>query len=155
MKTFRKGEQEDVRHVSERYIAKSDPYIVKEEVQKNLSNIKPLLDLALFSVIQSMRENPDKCSSLVYSDNPQSIRYSNYRYISSGLKQQQQSQSDDYFSIEDCKAEIIDQAKEFYIFLVDRIVCEVVNGCVTNLLRTTSVPALPLEEGGADDDKQN
>jgi hypothetical protein len=25
---FRKGEQEDVRHVSERYIAKSDPYIV-------------------------------------------------------------------------------------------------------------------------------
>src|SRR5918993_5208310 len=25
---FRKGEQEDVRHVAERYIAKSDPYIV-------------------------------------------------------------------------------------------------------------------------------
>jgi len=25
---FRKSEQEDVRHVSERYIAKSDPYIV-------------------------------------------------------------------------------------------------------------------------------
>jgi hypothetical protein len=25
---FRKGEQEDVRHVSERYVAKSDPYIV-------------------------------------------------------------------------------------------------------------------------------
>ena len=25
---FRKGEQEDVRHVSQRYIAKSDPYIV-------------------------------------------------------------------------------------------------------------------------------
>jgi hypothetical protein len=25
---FRKGEQEDIKHVSERYIAKSDPYIV-------------------------------------------------------------------------------------------------------------------------------
>ncbi len=25
---FRKGEQDDVRHVSERYIGKSDPYIV-------------------------------------------------------------------------------------------------------------------------------
>lgn len=25
---FRNGEQEDVRHISERYIAKSDPYIV-------------------------------------------------------------------------------------------------------------------------------
>jgi hypothetical protein len=123
---------------------------VKEEVQKSLSNIKPLLDLALFSVIQSMRKNPDKCSSLVYSDNPQS----NYRYISSGLKQQQ-SQYDDYYSVEDCKAEILDQAKEFYIFLVDRFVCEVVNGCMTNLSRTTSVPALPFEKGGVDDDKQN
>ena len=127
---------------------------VKEEVQKNLSNIKLLLDLALFSVIQSMRENPDKYPCLVYSDNPQPIRYSNYRYISSG-GQKQQSQYDDYHSIEACKAEILDQAKEFYIFLVDRIVCEVVNGCVTNLSRTTSVPALPLEEGRVDGDKQN
>ena len=92
---------------------------------------------------------------MVYSDNLQSIRYSNSKYISSGLKQQQ-SRYDDYYSIEDCKAEILDQAKEFYIFLVDRIVCEVVNGCVTNLSRTTSVPALPFEEGGVDDeDKQN
>jgi Zn-dependent oligopeptidase len=127
---------------------------VKEEVQKNLSNIRPLLDLALFSVIQSMKENPDKCSSLVDSDNPKSIRYSNYRYPSSGAKQQQSQYGDDY-DIEYCKAEILDQAKEFYIFLVDRFVCEVVNGCMTNLSRTTSVPALPFEEGGANDDKQN
>jgi hypothetical protein len=124
---------------------------VKEEIQKNLSNIKPLLDLALFSIIQSMRENPDKYSCLVYSDNPRLIVDSNYRHISSG-RQQQQSQYGDY-SIEDCKAEILDQAKEFYILLVDRIVCEVVNGCVTNLSGTTSVPALPLEEGGVDNDK--
>jgi hypothetical protein len=108
----------------------------------------------IMTLIQSIRENPDKCSSLVYSDNPQSIRYSNYRYISSGLKQQQ-SQYEDYYSIEDCKAEILDQAKEFYTFLVDRIVFEVVYGCVTNLPRTTSVPALPFEQGGVDDDKQN
>jgi DNA repair exonuclease SbcCD ATPase subunit len=127
---------------------------VKEEVQKNLSNIKPLLDLALFSTIQSMRENPDKYSCLVYSDNPRLIVDSNYRHISSG--RQQQSQYNDYYSIEDCKAEILDLAKEFYILLVDRIVCEVVNGCVTNLSGTTSVPALSLEEGGVvDDDKQN
>ena len=66
---------------------------VNEEVQKNLSNIKPLLDLAVFSVIQSMRTDPDKYSSLVYSNNPRSIRdniNSNYKYMSSG--QQQQSQ---------------------------------------------------------------
>src|SRR5919202_2002714 len=114
---------------------------VKEEVQKNLSNINPLLDLALFSIIQSMRENPDKYSCLVYSDNPQSIRYSNYRYINSGVKQQQ-SQYDDY-SIEDCQTELLDQAKEFYMFLVDRIVCEVVNGCISKQ-STGTLPALPL-----------
>jgi hypothetical protein len=125
---------------------------VKVEVQKNLSNIKPLLDLALFSVIQSMRENPDKCSSLVYSDNPQPTRYSNYRYISSGLKQQQ-SQYNDCYSIEDCKAEILDQAKEFYILLVDRFVCEIINGSVTNGSSKAALPyVLQLEE--ADDSKQ-
>ena len=32
---FRKGEQEDVRHVSERYIGKSDPYIVMESTPNN------------------------------------------------------------------------------------------------------------------------
>ena len=32
---FRKGEQEDVRHVSERYIGKSDPYIVMVSTSNN------------------------------------------------------------------------------------------------------------------------
>ena len=32
---FRKGEQEDVRHVSERYTGKSDPYIVMVSIPKN------------------------------------------------------------------------------------------------------------------------
>src|SRR5919197_2250894 len=39
---FRKGEQEDVRHVSERYIAKSDPYIVM------LSNPQFKNDMSIF-----------------------------------------------------------------------------------------------------------
>jgi hypothetical protein len=103
---------------------------VKEEVQKNLSNIKPLLDLALFSIIQSMRDNPDKYSCLVCSNNPMSIRDSHHKYVSNG-QQQQQSQYDDY-SVEDCKAEILDQAKEFYLLLVDRFVCEVINGSASN-----------------------
>ena len=33
--SFRKGEQEDVRHVSERYIGKSDPYIVMVSTPNN------------------------------------------------------------------------------------------------------------------------
>jgi hypothetical protein len=115
---------------------------VKEEVQKNLSNVKTLLDLAVFSVIQSMRDNPDKYSSLVYSNNPRLLSSStrdNYKYMSSA---QQQSQYD--YSIEDWKTELLDQAKEFYTFLFDRFVCEVING---NVAMSTEAlpPALPLE----------
>jgi hypothetical protein len=55
---FRKGEQEDVRHVSERYIAKSDPYIVMvstpnapdglfEHIEKEDEETQPLDHLPL------------------------------------------------------------------------------------------------------------
>ena len=121
---------------------------VKEEVQKNLSSIKPLLDLAIFSVVHSMRDNPDKYSSLVYSNNPRlpSTRDSNYKYMSSVLRQQQeQSQYKDY-SIKDCETEILEQAKEFYILMVDRLVCEVINGGFNNTGPTAlSSPTLPSE----------
>ena len=137
---------------------------VKEEVQKNLSDIKPLLDLALFSVILSMRDNPDKYYSLVYSNNPRllvslsssssskdnSKSKSNYKYMissSSGGQEQEQEQRQsqyDYCSIEDCQTELLDQAKEFYTSLVDRLVCEVINGVVTKQ-QQAFLSVLPLE----------
>jgi hypothetical protein len=123
---------------------------VKDEVQKNVSNIRVLLDLALFSVIQSMRDNPEKYSSLVYSNNLMSIRNSNCKHMSSE-QQQQESPYDDH-SIENCETEILEQAKEFYTFLVDRLVCEVINGSVSNTETAALPSALPLE--AADDNKQ-
>lgn len=48
---FRKGEQEDVRHVSERYIAKSDPYIVMVST--------PNAPGGLFEIIE--RESEEAC----------------------------------------------------------------------------------------------
>jgi hypothetical protein len=92
-----------------------------------------------------MRDNPDKYSCLVYSNNPMSIRDNNCKNISSG-GQKQQSQYDDY-SIGDFKTEILDQAKEFYTFLVGRFVCEVINGSITNGSRKAALPsALQLDE---------
>jgi archaellum component FlaC len=127
---------------------------VKEEVQKNLSNVKPLLDMAIFSVIQSMRTDPDKCSSLVYSNNPRlslsstsDNSNSSHNYMRSGRQQQPQYN----YSIEDWKTELLDQAEEFYTFLFDRFVCEVINGRITEQQAAESPPALPLEE---DDNKQ-
>jgi uncharacterized phage infection (PIP) family protein YhgE len=122
---------------------------IKEEVQKNLSNVKSLLDLTVFSVIQSMRIDPDKYSCLVYSNNPRLLSTStrgnignNYKYMSSG---QQQLQYD--YSIEDIKSGLLDQAEEFYTSLVDRLVCEVINGSITGQPAAESPPALPLEAG--------
>ena len=124
---------------------------VKEEVQKNLLDIKPLLDLALFSIIQSIRDDPDKYSCLVYSDNPRSITNNNNNDHNMNSMGQQQSQYGSCYSIEDCKIKLLDQAKEFYVFLVGRFVfvCEIINGSVTN---SSSKAALPyvLQLEGAD-----
>jgi hypothetical protein len=141
---------------------------VQGEVQRNLSDIKPLLDLAIFSVVQSMRTNPDKYYPLVYSNNPRLLSsskdngHSNYKYISSSSEKQEERQSQyDYFSIEDCQTELLGQAKEFYALLVDRLLCEVINGIVINKQHAPLLSAsLPLEfhntqeNDDSDDNKQ-
>jgi hypothetical protein len=128
---------------------------VKKEVQKNLSNVKSFLDLAIFSVVQSMRIDPNKYSSLVYSNNPRLLSTStrgnisnNYKYMSSG---QQQPLYD--YKIEDIKSGLLDQAEEFYTSLVDRLVCEVINGSITEQPAAESPPALPLEAGNKQEEQ--
>ena len=57
---------------------------IKDKVHESLSNKKMLLDLAIFSVIESMRTSPDKYSSLVYHNNENSSKdnsHSNNRQI--------------------------------------------------------------------------
>jgi DNA repair ATPase RecN len=59
---------------------------IKDKVHESLSNKKMLLDLAIFSVIDSMRTSPDKYSSLVYHNNENSSKdnsHSSNRQISS------------------------------------------------------------------------
>lgn len=114
-----------------------------------------------------MRTNPDKYYSLVYSNNPRLLSsskgngHSNYKYISSSSEKHEERQSQyDYFSIEDCQTELLDQVKEFYMLLVDRFVCEVINGIVTNKQHAAISASLPLEfhntqeNHDSDDDKQ-
>jgi hypothetical protein len=49
---------------------------------------------------------------------------------------------------------LIEEAEKLYNSLAELFVREVVNECVSKQ-STGTLPALPLEEGGADDDKQN
>jgi CheY-like chemotaxis protein len=63
---FRKGEQEDVRHVSERYIAKSDPYIVMVSTPVSDKDIEEFLALGAKAIlrkplsIQELQDTIDK-----------------------------------------------------------------------------------------------
>jgi CheY-like chemotaxis protein len=63
---FRKGEQEDVRHVSERYIAKSDPYIVMVSTPVPDKDIEEFLALGAKAIlrkplsIQELQDTIDK-----------------------------------------------------------------------------------------------
>ena len=53
---------------------------------------------------------------------------------------------------------MLDEAEKLYNDIVDQILCEVVNENVARQSVETmpySLPALPLEEGGVDDDKQS
>jgi hypothetical protein len=56
------------------------------------------------------------------------------------------------------KGIMLEEAEKLYNDIVDQILCEVVNENVAKQSVETmpsSVPALPFDEGGADDDKQN
>jgi hypothetical protein len=60
--------------------------------------------------------------------------------------------------IEYYKEIMLQEAEKLYNNIVDQILCEVVNENVAKQSAETmqsSVPALPFEEGGVDDDKQN
>jgi hypothetical protein len=135
---------------------------IENKISDFLSNKKTFLTLAVTSVIESMRNNPEKYSALVHHDNQSSL--------SSISKDNNSNMSDasrqvilppppyDEYIIEHYKGIMLEEAEKLYIILVDQIVCEVINEGVSKQSAETmpfSLPALPFEEGGVDDDKQN
>lgn len=95
---------------------------VNIEVEKNLSNIRSLLELALFFVIQSVRYNPDKFYLLLYTEYPTQIQVDNNLSCDSRLESKESSDI-----IEVCKNKILDLAKRFYTFILERMISEVIN----------------------------
>ena len=101
-----------------------------------------------------MRTNPDKYSSLVYHNNNENPGKDNsHRSI-----QMLPLPPYDNHIIEHYKSMLFEESEKLYNDLVDQHVCEVINENVAKQSAEnmpSSLPALPLEEGGADDDKQN
>jgi hypothetical protein len=127
---------------------------IEDIIRDTLSEKKRFIELATFSVIESMRTNPDKYSSLVYHNNNGNPGKDNsHRSI-----QMLPPPPYDNHIIEHYKSMLFEESEKLYNDLVDQHVCEVINENVAKQSAEnmpSSLPALPLEEGGADDDKQN
>jgi hypothetical protein len=64
----------------------------------------------------------------------------------------------DEYIIEDCKTVVLEEAEKPYNILTDQHLCDVINENVAKQSAETmpsSLPALPLKEGGVEYDKEN
>jgi hypothetical protein len=137
---------------------------IENKISDFLSNKKTFLKIAIISIIESMRNNPEKYSALVYHNN-----YNQSSLSSSTRSKDNSNLSDasrqvvlppppyDGYIIEYYKDIMLEEAEKLYNDLVDQLDCEVINETISKQSTPDmpSLPALPLEEGGADDDKQN
>jgi hypothetical protein len=130
---------------------------IEDKVRDALSDKKRFLELASFSVIESMRSSPDRYSSLVYHDNKKNPSNDNNNHNGSSRQILAPPPYDGYI-IEHYKSTLSEESVKLYDGLVDWLVCEVVNENVTNQSVPTpsQLPALPSERevGGVNDDKQ-
>jgi hypothetical protein len=141
---------------------------IENKVHDFLSNRKKLLNAAIISLIESMRNNPEKYSALVYHNNdnqnssssPSSTRSKDHDSNLSNASRQAvvlPPPPYDNYMIEYYKDIMLEEAEKLYNDIVDQIFCVVNENVAKQSAETmpSSLPALPLEEGGADDDKQN
>jgi sensor c-di-GMP phosphodiesterase-like protein len=137
---------------------------IENKISDFLSNKKTFLNIAIISVIEYMRSNPEKCSALVHHNNYNqgslsSISKDNNSDLSYASRHAILPPPPyDGYIIEHYKDIMLEEAEKFYNNIVDQLVCEVVNENISEQSAETmpsSLPALPLEEGGADDYKQN
>jgi hypothetical protein len=148
-------EMERLRHLQQKRIKQEDlvkhfennneVYIkirktVEEEVHSVLSDKKMLLKLALLSLTESMRKDPDKYSSLMYNSmssipKTQSIGYSSnqhYGPASSGL---QRYSSLDYISM------LLEESEKLYTSLIKEWVDKIIT-YYTSSITSSSLPVL-------------
>jgi DNA repair exonuclease SbcCD ATPase subunit len=128
---------------------------IENKVHDYLSNKKKLLNTAIFSLIESMRNNPEKYSALVYHNNDNQNSSSSTRSRQALVVPP--PPYDDSI-IEYYKGIMLEEAEKLYNDIMNQVLCEVVSENFAKQSAETmpsSLPALPLEEGGVDDDKQN
>jgi predicted nucleic acid-binding Zn-ribbon protein len=128
---------------------------IEEEVLRILSNKKALLKLAVLSIADSIRNNPDRYGSLIGDHNDNS--YSSLTTVGSDTGRYI-GPNDLYISQNHHAEMLLEEAEKLFNSLAELFVREVVNEGVSKQSAEaipSSLPASPLEKGGVDDDKQN
>ena len=151
---------------------------IENKAHNYLSGKKTFFKMAIISLIDSMRNNPEKYSVLIYhnNDNKNSLSSSpSSLSLSIRSKDNNSNLLDarsrqvivlppppyDGYIIEYYKDRMLEEAEKLYNLLVDQIVCEVVNENVSKqpTEEPSSLLTLSSEEAAADDkqehDKQN
>jgi hypothetical protein len=103
-------------------------------VKSGLTNNKLLLKFATFSVIESLRSNPELYNFISYNISNNTYGY-NYLSLMSGQQQHQQSFSDRYTAL------ISEEAEKLYNKLTTKLTNEVI---VVAAIRASSLPLLPF-----------
>jgi hypothetical protein len=118
---------------------------IEEEVLRILSNKKALLKLAVLSIAESIRNNPDKYSSLISSRNDNS-----YSSLTTG----QYTGPDDLHISQNHHLEmLLEEAEKLLNSLAELFVCEVVNENVSKQSAET-IPSLPTALSLEDKNKE-
>jgi predicted DNA-binding protein (UPF0251 family) len=147
-------EMEQLRHLHQERIKQEDlvkhfensneTYIkirktVKEKVVSILSDAKPLLRIALLSLTESMRNDPDKYNALIFCDTLriQTTGYSHY--YDTVLYGQQQYPSHVYISM------LLEEAEKLFTSLEKMLVNETIDEHASKTSAASS-PMLPLDE---------
>ena len=111
---------------------------VEEKVVSILSDAKPLLRIALLSLTESMRKDPDRFSSLIYHNNISSnIDYNSQNYSANSYGQQQYP-AQAYMDM------LIEEAERLYNKLTKELVDEIITDYSSNI--SSSLPLLPLKD---------
>ena len=128
---------------------------IENKVNDFLSDKRKFLNTAIISLIESMRNNPEKYSALVYHDNDNQSSSSSARSRQAVVLPPPPY---DNYMIEYYKDIMLEEAEKLYNDIVDQVLCEVVNENVAKQSSETmlsSLPALPFDEGGVEYDKEN
>jgi hypothetical protein len=117
---------------------------VEEKVLGTLSNGKMLLKLALLSLVESIRNNPGKYSSLLYHNVSSSITdYSSQYYESYMYKQKQYTSYNN--DGEGSGAMLIEEAEKLYNKLAKELPDEIINDYASSIA-SSSLPLLPSSD---------